>query len=86
MIHVHPKQGFTGEVKGDRGNNDGGYNDPSGLNYVGCNDDGLLYILCIATSPPSVKGKEVMLEVPVEQVPAIMKAAREAAIKVRGVS
>ena len=76
MIHVQPKQGFTDELKGD----------PSGLNYVGCNDDGLLYILCIATSPPSMKGKEVMLEVPVEQVPAIMKAAREAAIKVRAVS
>lgn len=44
---------------------------------------GDLFIECELVSPPSMKGRTVDVRIPAGQVPAILKAAREAAIRIR---
>ena len=45
---------------------------------------GVLVIECVVASPKSQVGNTVWLQIPVEQVPALMRAARSSAIEVRG--
>ena len=49
-----------------------------------CGDDGALWIECVTAQPKSQVGRRVWLRIPVEQVPAMMRAARTSAIEVRG--
>lgn len=51
-------------------------------NY-GSDKDGNMWVECEVTSPPSMAGKTVMLSVPREQVPELLRAARDAAISLR---
>jgi hypothetical protein len=44
---------------------------------------GELYIECEVVAPRSARGRTVDLRVPVGQIPALLKAARSAAISVR---
>jgi hypothetical protein len=47
-------------------------------------EDGL-WIRCVVTTPPSMEGREVLLNVPHDQVPALLRAAREQAADARSV-
>jgi hypothetical protein len=42
-----------------------------------------LFIECEAISPPSSAGRTVYLKVPAEQIPALLKTARDTAIAAR---
>lgn len=44
---------------------------------------GELFIECVVTDPPSSAGRTLYLRVQAEQVPAILRAARQAAIDIR---
>jgi hypothetical protein len=46
--------------------------------------DGLMWVRCWITDPPSSAGREVTMVVPAEMMPALLRLAREAAVSARG--
>lgn len=56
---------------------------PASVKEVPSDMRGELFIECVVMDPPSNTGRTVYLHVPAEQVPAMLKAAKRAAIAAR---
>jgi hypothetical protein len=56
---------------------------PETIKVIPSNLPAELFIECEVEAPPSMRGRTVDLRIPAEQIPALLKAVRNTAIKAR---